>query len=397
MKYNGVVISDVHVGVMDIMILYKEYKEIFLKNIKEMKKLDFLIITGDFFDHKYYLNDKESIMAYAMLKELIEICKEKDAVVRIVYGTESHECNQYDILSLLKIYDKVEVVKYVKEEELLPDLHVLYLPEEHIADKASYYEKYFTQEKKYDYIFGHGVIREVMKDQVVHMENKETKENKRKKVPIFSSAELNTVCKGQTFFGHYHINMNINDKIFSVGSYSRWRFGEEGQKGYYEISCNTEKETYKAKFIENTLARTFVTIGYGYDNEVFENEDNMNKALGRIESMIDNKTFDHVRFVFNIPKDCDNPESKVNFLKEKYKFNDSIKVEITHGYVEEKKKQQKEKLKEENKLYKFISDKDMALEDKVSQFIEIEYHKSIPSKNIQNYLYLPLKEVLEGE
>ena len=123
----------------------------------------------------------------------------------------------------------------------------------------------------------------------------------------------------------------------------------------------------------------------------------MNKALGRIESMIDNKTFDHVRFVFNIPKDCDNPESKVNFLKEKYKFNDSIKVEITHGYVEEKKKQQKEKLKEENKLYKFISDKDMALEDKVSQFIEIEYHKSIPSKNIQNYLYLPLKEVLEGE
>ena len=48
-------------------------------------------------------------------------------------------------------------------------------------------------------------------------------------------------------------------------------------------------------------------------------------------------------------------------------------------------------------MYKFISDKDMALEDKVSQFIEIEYHKSIPSKNIQNYLYLPLKEVLEGE
>ena len=55
-------------------------------------------------------------MAYAMLKELIEICKEKDAVVRIVYGTESHECNQYDILSLLRIYDKIEVVKYAKEE-----------------------------------------------------------------------------------------------------------------------------------------------------------------------------------------------------------------------------------------------------------------------------------------
>ena len=228
----------------------------------------------------------------------------------------------------------VEVVKYVKEEELLPDLHVLYLPEEHIADKASYYEKYFTQEKKYDYIFGHGVIREVMKDQVVHMENKETKENKRKKVPIFSSAELNTVCKGQTFFGHYHINMNIDDKIFSVGSYSRWRFGEEGQKGYYEISCNTEKETYKAKFIENTLARTFVTIGYGYDNEVFENEDNMNKALGRIESMIDNKLESAMNLYMN------NMEKRlINALKGNSSNGDFI-VNMSNPHFENKESEQ---------------------------------------------------------
>ena len=88
MKYNGVIISDVHVGVMDIMILYKEYKEIFLKNIKEMKKLDFLIITGDFFDHKYYLNDKESIMAYAMLKELIEILQDLDEEMIVAVETE---------------------------------------------------------------------------------------------------------------------------------------------------------------------------------------------------------------------------------------------------------------------------------------------------------------------
>ena len=139
-KYNGLVIADIHVGASDLNKLHQEYVELFIDKIKTMKKLDFVVVAGDFFDHKFYLNDKEATMAYIMLKELVNACKEKDAVLRFVYGTESHECNQYDILSLLKIYDKIEVVKYAKEEELLPDLHVLYLPEEHILDKAEYYQ-----------------------------------------------------------------------------------------------------------------------------------------------------------------------------------------------------------------------------------------------------------------
>ena len=141
-KYRGFIISDIHVGAMDIDKLHNEYLRLFIQHIKEIDTLDFVIITGDFFDHKFYLNDKEAIMAYLMLKELLLACKEKNAVVRIVYGTESHENNQYDILSLIKIYDKVEVIKTVKSEELLPDLQVLYVPEEHILSKEEYYHDY---------------------------------------------------------------------------------------------------------------------------------------------------------------------------------------------------------------------------------------------------------------
>ena len=180
MKYNGIVVADLHVGAMDLNRFHDEFTGILISEIQKMKKLDFLIIAGDYFDHKFYLNDRESTMAYYMLNELIDACKEKNTEIRIVYGTESHECNQYDILSLLKIYDKIRVIKQVTEEELLPGLNVLYLPEEHILDKSEYYKEYFENDKKYDYIFGHGVIREVMKDIAVHIDT--SSNTKRKKV-----------------------------------------------------------------------------------------------------------------------------------------------------------------------------------------------------------------------
>lgn len=395
-KYKGIVISDIHVGANDLSKLRQEYSEVFIRYIKEMKQLDFLIVDGDFFDHKFYLGDKESIVAHAMIKELIEVCEEKNTVIRIVYGTESHECNQYDVLSALHMYDKIEVVKYAKEEELLPDLHILYLPEEHLLDKDEYYKKYFSNQKKYDYIFGHGVIREVMKNEVVHIEEGERDTSvKRKKVPIFKSSELEYCCKGQVYFGHYHINYNINDKIFSVGSFSRWKFGEEGPKGFYELTCNTEKGSYKQTYIENTMADKYITIAYGYDDKVFESDEKMQEALNHIDKLVEDNVLDHVRCVFNIPTDAENPEYLMNYIKERYKFKDHIKTEITHGYIEERREQQKEKIDAENKKYDFIFDKNLPLEEMTSRFISIEYNKNIPSDTVSMYLYHTLNEILD--
>lgn len=392
-KYRGLVISDIHVGSMNLEKLHNEYIEILIKKINDMKQLDFIVIAGDFFDHKFYLNDKEATVAYAMLKELIFACKEKNAIIRIVYGTESHECNQYDILSLLKIYDKIKVIKYAEEEELLDGLNILYLPEEHLLDKDTYYSKFFSNIKKYNYIFGHGIIREVMHEAVVHIENKQT-ETKRKKVPIFNTVELNKICKGQTFFGHYHINQEIDDKIFSIGSFSRWKFGEEGRKGFYELKCDTEKNKYEAIFIENSLADSFKTISFGYDDKIFTNDEEMQNSLNEMDSFISRNIYNHVRFIFNIPHTIENPESTMNYLKERYKFKDKIKLEIVHGYIEEKRKQQKEQVKTDNEKYSFIFDKNLDIEDKISRFISIEYNKDIPIENISDYIYKQLNEII---
>lgn len=396
-KYKGIVISDVHVGAMDIEKLHNEYNEIFINKIKQMKTLDFVIIAGDFFDRKFYLSDKESTMAYIMLKEVLLACKEKNAVLRIVYGTESHECNQYDILSLLKIYDKIEVIKTVKDEELLPGLNILYLPEEHILDKHEYYSDFFNKRKYYNYIFGHGVVREVMKNIAVHVDNNTGKnKTKRKKVPVFNSAELLEICKGQVYFGHYHINEEYDNKIFSISSFSRWKFGEEGRKGFYILKCDTDKDKYEQTFIENTIADSYKTISFGFKNEMFENETSLKESLDGIDAMIKREPYKHMRFIFNIPTDIENPESAINYIKERYKQNEYTKIDITNGYIEQKRKQDKEKIENDNEKYSFIEDPNIKLSDKISKFIEIVYEKTIPNKNIDLYLYNTLSEILDN-
>ena len=394
MKYKGYVISDIHIGVKNIEKLYEEYKRIFIDNLKKEKDINFVIICGDYFDHKLFLNEKETSYAYTMMLDIINSTNE-NTKIRLVYGTESHECNQYDIISKLSsIYDRdIKVVKYASDEYLYPDLHILYLPEEHVYDKNEYYQEFFKEDKKYDYIFGHGIIREAMKEAATQVENKS---GKRKKVPVFSTAEFRRICKGETYFGHYHINTDMDD-VFYVGSFTRWQFGEEDEKGFYKIKCDTEKSKYTHEFIENTLAPVYKTISFGYDDKAFTSMENMEEKLKRIEDVIKGNVLDHVRFIFNIPKDYEDPEFLILYLKERYKFNDNIKTEIVNGYIDVKRKQQKEEVQKENDKYSFIFDRNMSLEDKTSYFIGIEYNRDIPSNKISDYLYKPLSEILSNE
>lgn len=392
MKYRGYIISDIHVGAMDLETLYNEYTELFINRIKKDNKLDFVIVCGDFFDHKFYLNDNAAKMSYKMLKDLIEVCKDKDIPLRFVYGTESHECNQYDIMNVMKLYDNVKVIKFVSDEELLPGLNILYLPEEHVNDMDEYYSKYLSNYDKYDYVFGHGVIREVMTDLSVHIDNKS--DDKRKKTKVFTTKELDNICKGEVYFGHYHINIETDDKFFSIGSFSRWRYGEEERKGFYIVECNSDKERYSHEYIENTLAKDYKTIRIGYNNEVFTNEDRLKESIDGFNNMIKREAYDNIRVVFNIPSNIEHPESTINYIKETLKKSDKIKVEIVNGYIDEKRKIQKEKVNETNQLYSFIFDKNLPLEDKTSKFISITYNKEISSNDIKKYLYQPLNEII---
>lgn len=392
-NYLGLVISDIHVGAFDSDKLYKEWKDIFIsyiiKSIDSHRKIDFIVICGDFFDHKFYLNDKDAILAYRMLYELISITESMNTQIRIVYGTESHEVNQYELIPFLSNEKRIKVIKHVEEEEIFPGFNFLYLPEEFIEDKESYYKEYFSKTNFYDYIFGHGVLKEVVSsNMIIHLDKK----SKRKSIPIFNSNELGNICKGQVFFGHFHIRKIIKDKFFSVGSFSRYQFGQEEEKGFYEISYNKTDNTYDFKFIENTLADTYKTINFGYNHKIFNNEKSFEEEFNKIESVLDKGLLDHVRFEINIPKEVKSPEGIINQLKEKFKYKDNIKIDIVNGYIEEKKEVKKKEIEKENSLYAFLF-KEIPIEEKVEMFINIEYHKDLEKEKIKKYFINEIKDM----
>ena len=397
MNHKGILIADLHIGSINSSKQYDEIKHQIYPMIKS-EQPDFIIFLGDYFDHKFSLNDEPTFYSVLIINDIISICKEnnmENTKLRFVYGTESHEWDQYKFLNAMKTDFDLKVIRYCEEEDLFSDLKVLYIPEEHLYDKGEYYEKFLSQPKKYDYIFGHGVLREVMKEAAVISDNSNSN---RKKVPIFSTGELMYACKGQVYFGHYHVHTNINDTVFYVGSFNRWCFGEEEDKGFYlieKINDDENEDIYDCTFIKNDLAETFQTISFGYDNSIFKDQEVMEKKLNQIDNMIKDNVFNHVRFEFNIPTNATNPEYISNFVKERYRFNDNVKVNIVHGYAEEKKKKEKEEVDSWNKENAPYFNRNTTIEDKVSYFISMEFKREIKPDKVELYLNKELSEILK--
>lgn len=388
MKLNGLILSDEHFGVIDADRLYDEHVNIFLEytnNFNYDNPIDFIVITGDYFDHILQLNEKHAGKACLFMRQLLEYAGDRRIKVRIVYGTESHECNQYEVFNMLDYVDNgvdVKLIKHACEEELFDDFWVLYLPEEYIYNKTEYYKDFFTGEEKYNYIFGHGVIEELMGDAVMAM--KKSKSSNRAKVPVFTSSELLANCKGEVYFGHYHINSSIKDRIFYVGSFTRWQYGEEEPKGFYHAIYENGK--YSHKFIENTMAEKYETLTYGYENNIFKSTESLETELKKIENLVSNGLMDNCRLILNIPEDYENPEGLIKFISERVKDHKNIKIKVTNGYIVKSQKINEEYLDETKKKYNFIFDKSMPIKDILHQYILIKFEKDIPSDIIDWHL-----------
>lgn len=390
MRRTIALISDLHLGVMDIQRQKEEIEHIFLHDLSLMNPLDAIVITGDTYDHKIYLNDKTTDLCIWFYQALFKIAEEKHAKIRFVYGTRSHEADQYNLIDRFGNLDlDVKVIKTVCEEELFPGMLVLYLPEEHIFNKTKYYQEFLYDDdckNRYDYVFGHGVI-----EQVMNVGRTEKEEPKRLHVPNFKVGELLRVCKGEIFFGHYHIHSDAKERFHYIGSYNRWIFGEEEPKGYMRAEYNSEEESYTSEFIENTNALRLITLRFGYEHPVFQSTDQLMDGLKKIERYISEDLADRVRCIFNVPPDVENPEFVIHTIQEQFKFRKDIQVEITNGYIDEKRKVNKEELKEVVDHYRFVLDKDLSEEDKIKQFIALRKERGVDIEKIHKYINDPLK------
>lgn len=381
-SYVGVVIADVHGGAFKAEDLMYELDESLIKYLKSLKILDFVVIAGDLFDNKLSLNSSHTKYLFVFLKKLMEICLKHNAKLRIIKGTEFHDNKQLDILKFLGNTNcDIKIFETVAEEELFEDFNVLYVPEEYITDKDEYYKEYFSESDKYDMIFGHGLLAEVAF--VAKMQESEVTMSK---APIFKSDTLLDICKGPIFFGHVHKSQCIKNRIFYVGSFSRWIFGEEEPKGFFTVGYTPNTSNYDIEFIENKHAKKYDTMIIDYNSAFYRNDEN--QQIDYIINLVNNIKVDRLRIIFNIPEDYPNPTLLTNLINDIFAKYKHIKIIINNNSKDKiKKREMENKIKTLLSTYDFIFDKAVPTEEKLSKFIKIKFNKNIPYDVMRDYLY----------
>ena len=377
MKYKGVMIADIHFGALPVERLYNEL-EIFLDFI-EKKSLDFIVILGDWFDKKINLNSKDAKYSTVFFERICQICIDNDIKLRIIQGTESHDNSQLEVLEILAKNKPVDfkVFYEVEEEELFPDFNVLYVPEEYINSIDEKYGKYIN--KKYDMIFGHGMIQEVKFAALI-----QSSETTMKKAPIFKSKMLCDMCYGPIFFGHIHTKDIFNDRLYYVGSYSRWKFGEEEDKGFYYVKYENDTKEFEAKFIVNNKAMKYDTI------EIYEKESgfyklNTENQIKYIQNLIKSFEYDFLRLQFYIPQGYENENLLINMVNESFGKYKNLKLDFKVNSKIKSKREVEEKINLLLDKYGFIFDNKLDTYTKINKFILEKYNKDISVEKIKEY------------
>ena len=384
--YMGASISDIHFGAKDPVKLYNELKNSFLNYIKDLPVLDFVMITGDYYDKRISMDSEAARYSILFLSNLLQLSKEKGFVVRMIQGTKSHDNDQLRILEMLMAknghYD-FKVIYTLSEETLFDNLRFLYIPEEYMTDAEEYYKDKFHKDQRYDMIFMHGLVT----DAAFVSEHQES-EITSNKAPIFETSKLVSMSLGAVISGHIHTPMVIKNKFYYTGSFSRWSHGEEADKGFNIISYSPVRGQCNVEFIKNIYAPEYTTLKIADEN--FFNCP-IENIINKLTTLVNDTTSEFIRFKIYIPESYENPNLLINSVKEVFSANKRVKTIFEVTSKANKEKAIKEKIDILMKKYQFIFDKKVSYEKKISLFIKEKYGTDIDEDEVRDYIYGAIK------
>ena len=380
-KYVIATIADLHGGAFNAKKWFDELSEGFLKKIKKLDKLDVVFIAGDLFDDKISANSDHAQLLIKFMTKLITICNEKKAVLRIIKGTESHDNRQLHLLEpLIELANhNFKIIHTVESEQLAPDLRVLYIPEEYMNNPTEYYNGYLGEDvEPYDIIIGHGLI-----DKAAFIASIQESEQTMAKAPILKVKSLLEKSKGPIYYGHIHKPFKY-DRFRYVGSYSRWAFGEEEEKGFLITEYYPETGEFTEDFIPNKHATKYDTVSMTYSNDLNDDDEvsQMNFLLTTAETLI----VDYLRLDITIPAEHPKPMFITNMIVELFSRNRKVKLKINNDRKTREKKATEEKINKLLEMYAFIFDKKTDEHEKISQFIKVRENIDIPADKVKFYL-----------
>lgn len=278
-----VCVGDIHIGSQKTEILNNQLDNILYPFLKDFKP-DLVVNLGDTSHYKLMLNSNDSVLYIDLGYKLKELSKN----VLIVGGTLSHDMAQFRIYN--NLIDKNFRVIYQADNILLSDLNILVLPEEYDLP-LDYYDKFFNKHVKYDFVFGHGMF-----DFVSFVPKKLLNIVNSKHARVWKTDEFKNILYGLCVFGHIHIRSEKSN-IMYPGSFSRFSFGEDEDKGFLAIEYDeNKKKIIKKEFIKNTLAPSYKDI---FTNDLLKLSKDTDKMLKYLREIAENNF--KYRVVINTP------------------------------------------------------------------------------------------------
>jgi len=368
--FNIVAIADIHFGKKNDKKLYDDLKKYFISNITDLindyNHIDMIVICGDLFDRIIKLSEPASGMIMEFIETLCKLSEDNNFWLRIVKGTSGHDYNQLDNLHHLEVkYPMFSIIHRLCREEVSKngyEYRILYLPEEYPEDYNKYYESYLTsidhEVEPYDFIFGHGMI-----DFVAFTGNEEIKRKIKRNEAVHSVELLDKMSNYFCIFGHIHDfkNYKDKDKIMYTGSFERFSFTDQEDKGYLFCRLDPETEETEVFFIENENASIYNILDLS-DYEFKSTEEKLKFINEQKEEC------DYLKVI--IPKNEDNKEILKGVLSNDIKIESHN--EIPEDVVDER--------------FLFLIKRELPLDKSIKKYIELTTGKKYSVEDINKFI-----------
>ena len=339
-------ISDIHFGALDSKYQYDTLNSQFLEVINTVH-FDILSIDGDLFDHKFLSNSDAIMYATMFINRCVAICKQKNATLVLIHGTNEHDANQlklfYHYLNDNEL--DIRIVEHAKFE-YIKGAKILCIPEEYGKGKE-YYEN-LLYSGIYDGVFMHGTYKNA-----IYGKNEEDLDSSRE--PVFSMNNF-SLCRSAIISGHVHTAGCYDKYFYYNGSPLRWRFGEEEDKGFSIVLRDLDTGAHYFEFFP-IISERYDTINL--DHMLMEDPKHVIEHVKNLQA----NGIHNIRIEFTI----DNEEN-LNIIKSYYKNNGTVKIKAD---VQKTKQdiQAEQILTERYKEYDYIMDKNLSEYEILTRYI----------------------------
>ena len=388
MIYRFLAIADIHWGAQDSQLTYDNLCLV-TKFIEEMKgQIDFVVVCGDYFDYRVQLNSKTALLAVRWFDDLISTClKTGVKKVRVIKGTREHDNDQLEVFrptyvdgsGYCMIYDTTKV------EDLFSDLRVIFCPDENLnmVDYERYYWDRFIPNP--DMGFFHGNFSNVLPS----IEYRRIQEHHLPTM-IYDYAGLSRLIKGPMIAGHWHIPQEDGSEYY-VGSFDRWKFGEEEPKGFIYGAYDTENSRYFIHRVENLWARKFKTLMITDDE--YRQPSEFAELADRVRTELNSDPQMQLRILYIISNPDDNLHKTFQVFQQQFSSNHRVKIDLKDLVKKEQRTERRKEVESESREYDYIFNSDQTqIPAIIQKFIEDKKGVALSLDTVKRYI----SKYLEG-